>query len=153
MIQDLTNNRSLSRMSKVFCLLAVTWGGPAAANMVADCEQETNYDLRIAACSRMIEQRDTLYTKDRAGIRNLAISYTNRGAGHIGKRQLDSAISDATKAIELDSAHVNAYGVRGTAYAIKKQFAEAMADLDQALTMKPTGGLLTTLLRHRALVL
>jgi len=50
----------------------------------------------------------------------------------------DFAIRDATQAISLDKQIAEAYAVRGTANARKKDFSRAIADFDEALKLNPT---------------
>lgn len=140
-------------MGKVLYLLALTFlAGPAAADTRADCEQESNNELRIAACSKMIENRSQ-YKANQAGRRNLAISYVNRAVAYARTRQLDLAITDASEAIKIDHEYAQAYVLRSAAYAMKKQFSDALSDMDRALTLNPPSGAYHSLLYNRAALL
>lgn len=53
------------------------------------------------------------------------------------KTNIDHAIADLTKAIELSPLDSNAYLERGGAYALKKDYTNAIADLTKVIELKP----------------
>jgi tetratricopeptide (TPR) repeat protein len=84
---------------------------------------ETKTDDGIAACGRQIE----------AKARELANSYHGRGLFWFSKKDLDKAIADYSKAIELDPNHGNAYFNRAEALSAKGDFDRAIADYGEAI--------------------
>lgn len=61
------------------------------------------------------------------------ISYYNRGAAHIAKKEYDQAIACFDKAIEIEPSFAQAYCNRGTAYYEKGQYDRAILDFDKAI--------------------
>jgi tetratricopeptide (TPR) repeat protein len=69
---------------------------------------------------------------------NDAQSYFNRGKANIAKGQYDQAISDYTKAIELNPNSAEAYRLRGDAYLFfKGQLDLAISDYNKVLEIRP----------------
>ena len=64
--------------------------------------------------------------------RNYAAAYHNRAAGYYRKRELDHAIADFAKAIEINPKDVAAYNGRSVAYLYKGDFGRAIADSRKA---------------------
>ncbi|MGC8940987.1 MAG: tetratricopeptide repeat protein, partial [Candidatus Nanoarchaeia archaeon] len=62
---------------------------------------------------------------------------SNRGVAYADKGELDKAIQDFNKALELDPNFVEAYNNRGIAYAYKGEFDKAMQDWNKALELDP----------------
>ena len=73
----------------------------ALADAKRDCEKLSG-DAAIHACDQAIRQ----YPHD-------AVSYANRGVEYRNKGDLDRAIADFTKAIEIDPKFAGAYNNRG----------------------------------------
>jgi tetratricopeptide (TPR) repeat protein len=71
------------------------------------------------------------------------VAYHNRGDAYALKGDIDRAISDYTKAIELDPNYAPAYNNRGRAFTSKGDYARAVDDVTKA-------GELTRKLRPRA---
>ncbi len=107
-------------------LVLVSWA--VLADHKGDCLDSKDYDLRIKACSAMIEHNP----KD-------VVAYHNRGEAYGLKGDSDRAISDYTKAIVLDPSYVPAYNSRGRAYVSKGDYVRAVDDVTRAgeLTHKP----------------
>ena len=63
--------------------------------------------------------------------------YYNRGIAYGKKGQYDRAISDFTKAIEIDPRYAEAYNNRGIAYGKKGQYDRAISDYTKALKINP----------------
>jgi probable HAF family extracellular repeat protein len=61
----------------------------------------------------------------------------SRGVDYLNKGQLDEAIAEFSKAIELNPRAAAAYNNRGLAYANKKQYDQALADYAKAIELKP----------------
>ena len=86
----------------------------------------TKPDEGIPACTRQI-------TSGRWEGHNLAISYYNRGIFYYDKDELDRAIADYSKALELSSEYASAYNNRGNAWSAKGDLDRALADYDRAI--------------------
>ena len=65
-----------------------------------------------------------------------ALSFNNRGQARLSKSELDGAISDFNKAIELNPNLAEAYNNRGLLKQKLGQIDEAMMDLDKAIELK-----------------
>ena len=65
------------------------------------------------------------------------IKLLNQGIKHFDKRQYDKAISDFTKAIELNPKSAEAYYRRGIAYVDKANVDKALSDLNKAIELNP----------------
>ena len=68
---------------------------------------------------------------------NKARPYSNRGNAYKAKGNLDQAISDYNKAIEIDSNLAEAYNNRGNAYQTKGNLDQATLDYNKAIEIKP----------------
>lgn len=66
-----------------------------------------------------------------------AKSYNNRGAAFGEKGQYDQAISDFSKAIEIDARYSKAYNNRGIVYRLKGQYDRAILDFNKAIEINP----------------
>jgi len=63
--------------------------------------------------------------------------FLNRGYYFASKDQYDEAISDYTKALEINPRYIEAYNNRGLAYASKGQYDDAISDYNKALKINP----------------
>ena len=63
--------------------------------------------------------------------------YYNLGVTYHGKGELDKAIANYGKAIELDPEYAEAYSNRGNAYCEKDEMDKAIADYTKAIDLKP----------------
>jgi Tfp pilus assembly protein PilF len=63
--------------------------------------------------------------------------YLNRGLDYVYKGQYDQAISDLSKAIEIDPRFARAYDIRSITYMSKSQWDQAMSDCNKALEINP----------------
>jgi tetratricopeptide (TPR) repeat protein len=96
----------------------------ALADTNSDCMQSDAIDLKLTACTSLIDGREL--TKH-----NLAVAYYNRGiANGATKGGFDRAIADYGEAIALDPKFASAYSNRGFAYAAKHEFEHILADLN-----------------------
>ena len=66
-----------------------------------------------------------------------AVDYNNRGLAQKGKGDLDGAIADYTKAIEIDPRNAEAYKNRGLALLTKGRDQEAEQDFKKAIELDP----------------
>jgi len=92
----------------------------------SDCLDNKNHELRIKGCTAIIQSNP----KD-------AIAYHNRGDAYSLKGDVDRAISDYNKAIELNPTYAPAYNGRGRAYTSKGDYVHAVADVTKAGELKP----------------
>lgn len=64
--------------------------------------------------------------------------YSNtQGIANLKKRQYDRAISDFSKALEIESKSADVYNNRGVAYENKDQYEEAISDFNKAIEINP----------------
>ncbi len=63
--------------------------------------------------------------------------FYNRGIEHMGKGEHDQAISDFSKALEINPRYALAYGNRGIAYRNKGQLDDAISDYNKVLGIDP----------------
>lgn len=90
------------------------------------CEDDNLPPARIiAACSNVIRAGDTNF--------NLSIAHKYRGYAYKDVGNLDSALSDFTRGITLDPTVGDNYHGRALVYAVRKDFAKALEDIDRAL--------------------
>ena len=113
----------LLRLTAVMVVLASV---PALADDERDCFQQTDPQIRIKGCSQMI-QRDPA---DAAAYHNRAVAF-----GLLG--DLDHAIADYTKTVEIKPDDAGAYENRGRAYASKGDYTNAIADAMKASELAP----------------
>jgi tetratricopeptide (TPR) repeat protein len=83
----------------------------------------------IAECTRQIN-RDI-------EVRDVGISYANRGLAYAGKGQYDQAIADYNVAIKANPKYETAYFNRGNAYYAKGHYDEAIADYRKTIELNP----------------
>jgi tetratricopeptide (TPR) repeat protein len=100
----------------------------------ADCRQMANIDLKLSACTRLIERARDLPAKERAFLHN------ERGIALRRKGDIDRAILEYNEALRLDPQYAIAYNNRGYALERKGQFDKALADYNMAIQLKPTNG-------------
>jgi tetratricopeptide (TPR) repeat protein len=114
-------------------VLAAVFGSPAYAATDADyksCEQQKDLDRRIAACTRIVQDRGESNS-------NRAISYLNRGDAYYFRRDYDRAIADYTEAIRIDPKNSASFNSRANAYSGKGDRDRAIADYDEAIRLNP----------------
>jgi tetratricopeptide (TPR) repeat protein len=97
----------------------------ARADTNSDCLQSDTVDLKLTACTSLIDGRELTR-------HNLAVAYYNRGIAYMTKNEYDRAIADYGEAIALDPKFAPAYSNRGFAYASKHEFERILADLNTA---------------------
>jgi tetratricopeptide (TPR) repeat protein len=98
--------------------LIVLWGllhcGIAGAQENLSGCSAANLDVRIAACSALIQAGND-------GTSDFSLVFNNRGIGYAGKGEYDQAILDYDEAIYLNSKFALAYSNRGVTYEAKRQ--------------------------------
>jgi len=103
---------------------------PSASADYPDCEQQSDPDRSIAACTRVLAaEGETAHLR--------AVAYTDRGLAYFYKGALDRAIADQSASIKLDPGYVNAFVNRGLAYAALGDYGRAVADDTEALRLDP----------------
>ena len=72
-----------------------------------------------------------------AGCQDKPVEHFNRGNAYGAKGYHDRAISDYTKAIEINPRYAEAYCLRGATYTKKGEYDRAISDLTEALKINP----------------
>jgi len=156
-------------MSKtaVACVLLFISTIAALGDAAEDCDQLGDCDLRLKACSALIESGESdaaklaaLYVKrgqgqlckggadsDELAIGDYskaieidprsAVAFIARGWLHQNRGRVDEALQDFTRAVEHDPNDAGAIRYRGLAFFASGQNDSALADLDKAVTLKP----------------
>ncbi len=107
----------------------LTLAAPTRADMVDDCTQADDNDLRIGGCTALI--RSGKYS----GV-DLAAAYSNRGVAYRRVGETSRAIEDYDQALRIDPGHANAYQNRGVAYESLGQYERAVEDWEQAIRIE-----------------
>ncbi len=102
-------------------MLCLSASVPALADDDRDCFQQKDPQRRIRSCSDII-QRDP----------NDATAYHNRAVAYGLAGDVDHAIADYTKTIEIRPDNAAAYENRGRAFASKGDYTRALADVMKA---------------------
>lgn len=111
----------------------------AAANSAAgELEMLRLTNEAVSLPSNEQAKKIELYTKAIEEYRDYYLPWTNRAVCRLNYAMWDEAIADATEAIRLAPSNPHAYGVRGRAYAGKRQFEQAFRDLNRALELAET---------------
>jgi|ERR1035437_1106108 lipoprotein NlpI len=92
--------------------------------------RDNDPDLSIGGCSALIQSGTET-------IENLSTAFYNRGNAHRHKLELDGAIQDYDRALELNPGNANAFDNRGLAYTLKGDYVHAISDFDDALRFNP----------------
>lgn len=90
---------------------------------------------------RNYRQADVLFNKAAALDDQSAEALAGRSLARVYINQVDAALSDASRAVELDPRCFNAWMARAHVYVEKKKLAEALADYDAALALNPQSAL------------
>ena len=108
-------------VSHPLLIVVVLASGPAFADDHRNCYQLKDPEVRIKGCSELIR-------RDSAD----ATTYYNRAVAYETSGDIDRALADYTKAIELAPDNAAAYDNRGRTYARKGDYTRAMADVLKA---------------------
>lgn len=95
--------------------------GPAQADLADDCEQAADSRKAIEACSQIINNAGS----DRD---ELVAAYSNRGASYADLRMYQRAMSDYSRALDLNPSHSNTIFNRGNAHCDTGQTDAALED-------------------------
>ncbi|WP_413988713.1 caspase family protein [Labrys okinawensis] len=112
------------------CLILMAAALPVQASTQRDCAQSANPQLALQACTAIIEK----------GGRNrneIASAYLLRGNAHLAQGELDPAIADYAKVLELRPEDANAFHATGQAYNAKGDYDRAIANYDKAIALLP----------------
>lgn len=116
--------------------LAVSSGGPAFADALADLErgsqarQDGNYRRALLHISRAIESSEL-------DDGNLAVAYNNRCTVFNTLLRLDRALADCTRTVQLRPKFAKAYINRGLSLRRLGRYVPAIADYSRAVTLEP----------------
>src|SRR5262245_4004174 len=94
------------------------------------CAHSDDQDVRINACTAIIESGQESNA-------SLAIAYLNRGNAKDDNQDVDGAISDYTKAIQLKPDDADAYYNRGISRKHNGDLDGAIADYNKAIGLTP----------------
>ncbi len=126
-------------MARLVFILLLLAAMPALAQWNDDAQQcwqlgrvpaDAGSDRRIEACSRAIDSGELTQ-------KNLAATCNNRGTAYSSKGDLDRAITDFDKSLELYPGYLNALMDRGIAYSTKGDHERALADFNAAVDANP----------------
>lgn len=116
-------------LKRVLLTLLLLCALPAAGTSTElDCTQDDNADLKIRACTTIID-RD----------QRAAWAYIQRSFAYLEMRSYESAIADTTKAIEIEGDNALAYVIRGTALGEQSKNDRAVADFTTAIQVSRDG--------------
>src|SRR4029450_4316494 len=127
--------RAMRLLPALMLVVASLFGAPALAQTAQDrswCDGENaaTPDQRISGCA--------------AGIRGgrdkgdkLAEGFHNRGMAYRSKDDIDRAIQDYNRAIQINPKFASAFNNRGVAYDYKGDYERAIQDYDQAIKLTP----------------
>lgn len=122
-------------MRQLYIILTVSLGLVAPAIAVSpewtkcgNAGKDYSPDVAIDGCTALIQSgKETRLS--------LATVYSNRGAAYKTKGDLDRALADYNKAIEIYPEFANAYNNRGLIYAQKDDYDRAIADYNKAIEL------------------
>ena len=97
---------------------------PARADLMQDCTQYAHVELKITACSALIDRRT-----------RVAWAYTNRASAYLDKGELGRAFDDASKALAMDPQQHDATAVRGMVHYHQGAHQEAIAEFTKLISV------------------
>lgn len=107
-------------------LLVAAAAGPASADPPLDCTRNTDAQIRLAACTTIID--GPAYSPEQK-----AAAYRGRAAARLDAGAVDQAIADFTQAVQLQPRNAAAYAGRAQARLVRGEVDVAIADFDTAL--------------------
>lgn len=119
----------VSLAGAVFGLMVAS--APLQAQNAGDrkiCDEDKNAAAKIAACSRLLNDR-SLSPREREDIVN------NRGVGYFRNNEFDRAVTDFSEAIRLNPGNGVLWANRADAYRKKKDFNLAISDSDRSIEL------------------
>jgi lipoprotein NlpI len=118
----------MARAAVLLLLLVWSMASLAASRRDFDDCQASEPVARIAACTRIVDDRGE-------NPRNRLVAYFNRGRAWRDKGELDRAIADFTAAITLDPKLAQLYNSRGVTWGTKGNLDRAIADFTEAIKL------------------
>lgn len=122
---------------RILAIVLLTTGLGASAALPAQTRddnwnrcRDNDPDQSIGGCTALIQSGTET-------IENLSAAFYNRGNAYRHKDELDRAIQDYDRALELNPANAKALDNRGLAYTLKGDYAHAISDFDEALRFNP----------------
>lgn len=79
----------------------------------------------------------TLWTEVIRHYPSLERAYVNRADAYLRKGELNLAMSDIEKALNLNPRYARGYGLRGAIFKMNRQYDKAMKDFDRAISLDP----------------
>ena len=114
----------------VFVVLLAGSAAPAAADMVEDCFNDSDMQLKIEGCTAMIQ--DGRWTGT-----DLAAIHINRCWAYGSSGQAELALADCDQAVSLAPESPQAIALRGNVYGDLGQHERAIQDFDEAIRLDP----------------
>lgn len=111
------------------CLLAVTCR-VAFADVIAECSQTPRYEVRVLACTEIIEGPSF-------GLNEKALAYESRGKAYRDAGAIRSALADFSKAVRLRPDNGSAFAGRGWTKFFARNLIGALADYSEAIRLSP----------------
>ena len=108
------------------CIALMIVAPPVWADPATDCDQGDDQDTVIRGCTERIRRES-----------GDAAAYNNRGVAYGEKGEVDRAIADYTKAIQINPKFADAYANRCRAYNHKKEQGRAITDCNKAIEIDP----------------
>jgi tetratricopeptide (TPR) repeat protein len=108
-------------ISVLVAVAAMGFAAPAAADTSADCLQNDDPQLKLAACGTLIDE-------NQGTPQQRAYAYAERGRAHAALKQNEEAAADYDQAVALDPESTWALYLRGYFNRGTKRFAEAASD-------------------------
>ena len=155
--------RAVTAIVALACLCA---GARAATEADRrDCASHNNAEIRIAACTRVIDDKGSASAFLTLAYRNRGIAYGNQGLHELANLdfnealklspddqaslhgrgrsfamigQYDRALADLSRFLQLNSGNDRALNERGLAYLRKNDLDPALADFDSAIRLNPS---------------
>jgi tetratricopeptide (TPR) repeat protein len=107
-------------------IVITAWPATTWADDKSDCRNGKDVDVKIKACSALIQSD----AKD-------ATAYHNRGVALQSKGDLDKAMADYDQAISLKPDYASAYDNRARIFVTKGDYTRAVADVTKAGELAP----------------
>lgn len=120
--------RARGRHVAVFVAGLLAMQSPVRADLEQDCAQFKHVELKITACSVLIDRRS-----------RLGWAYAGRAAAYLDKGDFARALEDGAKALAIDPQQNEAIAVRGMAYHLKGAQTDAIAEFTRLISITGLG--------------
>lgn len=111
-------------------LVVMASTGLAAADRLGDCRQDPRAEVRVAACTEVIQA-------DNASPDEKASAFVSRGMARTDAGAFRSAITDFTEAIRLTKSNTAAFTGRARANLYLGQLSRSISDFNEAIGLSP----------------